>query len=224
MKQSLKEVLSSYSLSDDQKLDIFHKICLELKKLHDRRIIHADLNPENILVKFDGAKAQVSLRSSVHSKLIKGACVLAIATGTKPYTAPELYGNQLLKRYFFATDIYALGVILSLDLRITALEELSILMCTDLSSLRPDLDYVIKTCDFTFYQLQSEDYESYSDNSCDMSSVSDEYTCSDISDDEGAETWLTAFVHSRSLSRNGYSDEHGESRPEIFKRSRAFTQ
>ena len=109
---SLREVLESENKPDSlQSLKLITDIILGLEYAHDYDIVHCDLKPENILLEPQekGWKARISdfgiarLSEEVNPvKIINGD------TGSPAYMAPErFYG-----RYSYASDLYAIGVIL----------------------------------------------------------------------------------------------------------------
>jgi len=89
--------------------DIF-KIFLEIlegvKFLHNQKICHGDIKPQNILINGD----RVKITDFGTSKFIENVFVKTVdAGGTWPYMAPEIAGSN--KRYLIS-DIYSLGVLL----------------------------------------------------------------------------------------------------------------
>jgi len=50
----LKDVLSLFALSGDEAAPLFIQMLEGLRRLHDVRILHRDLKPQNLMVRFDG--------------------------------------------------------------------------------------------------------------------------------------------------------------------------
>jgi NIMA (never in mitosis gene a)-related kinase len=93
--------------SEEQILSWFTQICLALKHIHDRKILHRDLKSQNIfLTKRDFVKlgdfgiARVLSNTKSNAKTI---------VGTPYYLSPEIIENQ---PYSFKSDIWSLGVLL----------------------------------------------------------------------------------------------------------------
>ncbi|KAJ7326816.1 hypothetical protein JRQ81_016575 [Phrynocephalus forsythii] len=85
--------------SEDQIMDWFVQICLALKHVHDRKILHRDIKSQverNILFKFS-----ILMNSTVE---LARTCI-----GTPYYLSPEICEN---KPYNNKSDIWALGCVL----------------------------------------------------------------------------------------------------------------
>lgn len=94
-------------LKEDQILSWFTQICLAMKHVHDRKILHRDLKSQNIfLTKADFVKLGDFgiARVLEHTKDIAKTVV-----GTPYYLSPEIIENR---PYSFASDIWSLGVLL----------------------------------------------------------------------------------------------------------------
>lgn len=90
-----------------QILDWFTQICLAMKHVHDRKIIHRDLKGQNIFLTKSGiiklgdfgiARVLTNTRDNARTMV-----------GTPYYISPEIIEN---KPYSFKTDMWSLGVIL----------------------------------------------------------------------------------------------------------------
>lgn len=88
-------------------LDYFVQICLGLKHVHDRKIVHRDLKSQNVFLKKTGEVklgdfgiAKVMTHTRDHARSV---------VGTPYYLSPEIVLNQ---PYSFKSDIWALGVLL----------------------------------------------------------------------------------------------------------------
>ncbi len=86
--------------------EIFEKILDGLEFMHDLKIAHGDIKPDNILIK----GKQVKITDFGTSRLIEDIFVKTIdGAGTYAYIAPEVINS---KERYLNSDIYSLGVIL----------------------------------------------------------------------------------------------------------------
>jgi len=93
--------------AEAQILDWFTQICLGLKHVHDRKILHRDLKSQNIFLTKTNL---VKLGDFGIAKVLSGTQELAMTViGTPYYLSPELIDG---KPYNFKSDIWALGVLL----------------------------------------------------------------------------------------------------------------
>lgn len=112
--KNLKEI-DLNTLSETQKHIIALLISIELKKLHDLRIIHADLKENNILVNIDpnnlyNIKVKI-IDYNISTLLpVDSDYVTDTFSGSLPSMAPELKEK---KPYTFSSDIYSLGLLFS---------------------------------------------------------------------------------------------------------------
>ncbi|XP_067454559.1 serine/threonine-protein kinase Nek1-like [Thunnus thynnus] len=75
--------------SEEQILDWFVQICLLLKHIHDRKILHRDIKPQNIFLTKDGT---VQLGDFGVSRVLNSTKELATTiTGTRLYLSPEIW-------------------------------------------------------------------------------------------------------------------------------------
>ena len=88
-------------------LDYFVQICLAVKHIHDRKIVHRDLKAQNIFLQKTGIVkigdfgiAKVMTHTKEHARSI---------VGTPNYLSPEIVQNQ---PYSYKSDVWALGVLL----------------------------------------------------------------------------------------------------------------
>ena len=93
--------------NQDLILDWFTQICLAMKHVHDRKILHRDLKSQNIFLTRGGviklgdfgiARVLNSTRDNARSQV-----------GTPYYLSPEIIKDQ---PYSFSSDIWSLGVLL----------------------------------------------------------------------------------------------------------------
>ncbi|KAF1320280.1 Nek protein kinase, partial [Globisporangium splendens] len=100
-------------LLEHEILDLFVQLCLALKHLHDRKILHRDLKPESIFLMRAGSSSKNVIVKmgdfGVATVLSHTLACAATMTGTPYYTSPEIC---LSKRYNQKTDIWSLGCIL----------------------------------------------------------------------------------------------------------------
>jgi NIMA (never in mitosis gene a)-related kinase len=94
-------------IPEDRILDYFVQICLALKYLHDRKIMHRDLKPQNVFL----AKGNIiKLGDFGISKTLEHTADLAVsAVGTPVYCSPEICMGR---GYNMKSDIWSLGCIL----------------------------------------------------------------------------------------------------------------
>ena len=108
LKQFIKKYKDRGELIDQKLItDIILQICLGLKEIHDHKIIHRDLTPDNIFInennKIKIGDFGVSKMLSTHKKYAKSYA------GKLHYNAPEIETNE---KYDYKVDIYSLGCIM----------------------------------------------------------------------------------------------------------------
>lgn len=93
--------------SEKQVLDWFTQICLALKHVHDRKILHRDLKCSNIFLTKDNT---IKLGDFGIARVLTNTREKAkTMVGTPYYLSPEIIEN---KPYDFSSDIWSLGVVL----------------------------------------------------------------------------------------------------------------
>ncbi|XP_062271156.1 interferon-induced very large GTPase 1-like [Scomber scombrus] len=93
--------------SEEQILDWFVQICLALKHIHDRKILHRDIKPQNIFLTKDGT---VQLGDFGIARVLNSTGELATTCiGTPLYLPPEIWEH---KPYSNKSDIWAVGCVL----------------------------------------------------------------------------------------------------------------
>lgn len=93
--------------TEDQVLDWFVQICLAMKHVHDRKILHRDLKSQNIFLTKTG---RIKLGDFGIAKILNATMDNAkTMVGTPYYLSPEIVENR---PYNFKSDIWALGVLL----------------------------------------------------------------------------------------------------------------
>ena len=103
--KTLKEVLDNRSkLSSDEALDYMSQILDAIMHMHERRVLHNDLKPDNILLLRDGniKLCDLGIASHFNEKIDKELM------GTVSYLAPEVLQS---KKYTEQSDVYSLGII-----------------------------------------------------------------------------------------------------------------
>jgi serine/threonine protein kinase len=104
------------------------EICLCIKEIHDRDIIHLDVKTENFIVRQRKPVLQLSLidfgfaQAASQTKLEK-------AKGTEMYCAPEIFKDFICSK---ASDIFSIGMIIVLLLR------------SDIADMRDETDDIRK--------------------------------------------------------------------------------
>lgn len=103
---TLKEMMEQKNILADEKIqDILVQLCKGLKKLHQKDIIHRDINLNNIMLTNDGIVKLVDFDTVRIFKYNQNFDTTYL--GTKGFAPPEQYGfGQTDTR----TDIYALGM------------------------------------------------------------------------------------------------------------------
>ncbi|CAL6047888.1 Kinase [Hexamita inflata] len=95
---------------EDTVWNYFLQICLAVKHIHDRRILHRDMKTQNIFINVSSGRKQMKIGDFGVSKILSSTMECArTAIGTPYYLSPELCNNQ---GYNNKSDIWALGCIL----------------------------------------------------------------------------------------------------------------
>jgi serine/threonine protein kinase len=104
---SLKDLLSTRSLSYEEVLHLAAEIVSALAYIHRRNIVHRDLKPTNILL---GFRRHVYLADFELARALSSTTTpLHTGRGTPPYSSPEqIAAAEMTVR----SDIYSLGIIL----------------------------------------------------------------------------------------------------------------
>jgi predicted ATPase/GAF domain-containing protein/tRNA A-37 threonylcarbamoyl transferase component Bud32 len=111
--ESVRSLLSSRRLSVEECLRVGVGVVRALEAIHAARIIHKDINPQNIIVNLQNGKVQV-IDFGISTRLareVQSIDQLGKMEGTLEYLSPEQTGrvNQALDR---RTDYYSFGVTL----------------------------------------------------------------------------------------------------------------
>ena len=92
--------------SENMILDIFVQLCLALKHVHDRKILHRDIKAQNVFLMKNGI---VKLGDFGIAKVLNKTTDNAkTMVGTPYYLSPEIVDN---KPYNFKSDVWSLGVL-----------------------------------------------------------------------------------------------------------------
>jgi NIMA (never in mitosis gene a)-related kinase len=88
-------------------MDWFTQICLAIKHIHDKKVLHRDLKSQNIFLTKNGLikLGDFGIAKCLNFTLEKARTVV----GTPYYLSPEIVEN---KPYSFKSDIWSLGVLL----------------------------------------------------------------------------------------------------------------
>ncbi|XP_076858156.1 serine/threonine-protein kinase Nek5 isoform X3 [Brachyhypopomus gauderio] len=94
--------------TEEQIVDWFVQICLGLKHIHDRKVLHRDIKAQNIFLTQGGLK--VKLGDFGIARMLNNTVELArTCVGTPYYLSPEICENR---PYNNKTDIWSLGCVL----------------------------------------------------------------------------------------------------------------
>lgn len=99
-------------LSEDLSKLVFYQICHAIKYLHDRKVTHRDLKPDNILLASQDDETLVKVSDFGLSKLVQNNSVMRTLCGTPLYVAPEVLLTNGRGEYTEKVDVWSLGVVL----------------------------------------------------------------------------------------------------------------
>ena len=92
--------------SEDFILNWFTQVCLAVKHVHDRKILHRDINTQNVFMMKNGI---VKLGDFGIARVLNSTTDMAQSVvGTPYYLSPEIVQSNT---YAFTTDIWSLGVL-----------------------------------------------------------------------------------------------------------------
>lgn len=106
--QTLRALMARGPVMPEIALLGVHQIALGVGAMHAAGVLHRDLKPENIMVRSDGSIVIIDLGLAYRPEHTRYTEEGAVA-GSLPYMAPEQIDDGTLS---FATDVWALGVIL----------------------------------------------------------------------------------------------------------------
>jgi len=147
-----KKEVKTFPLTTEQKLEFALGTALAIKSLHEDRIIHNDIKPENFMINSNNNVIAIDFGSSIHlnedqSYLFSKEKKYGV---TPNYQAPETYklssnefsnAKEFSNTFSFASDVYSLGELFRNDLAID--NDFIICMQADKPENRPSLDQVI---------------------------------------------------------------------------------
>ncbi|GFO23123.1 serine/threonine-protein kinase nek1 [Plakobranchus ocellatus] len=88
----------------------FFSLCATLRDIHIRKIVHRDINTDNILMKLSGQPVFSGFHSAVQ---LQGEDNLVYGVvGKSPFIAPEIKENTKGHHNGFKADVYSLGMVL----------------------------------------------------------------------------------------------------------------
>ncbi|XP_062391249.1 serine/threonine-protein kinase Nek5 [Sardina pilchardus] len=94
--------------SEEQIMDWFVQICLGLKHIHDRKVLHRDIKAQNIFLAQGGLKVKLG-DFGIARRLSSTLELARTCVGTPYYLSPEICNN---KPYNNKTDVWSLGCVL----------------------------------------------------------------------------------------------------------------
>ena len=93
--------------AESEILDLFVQVCLAIKHVHDRKVLHRDIKAQNIFLMKSGL---IKLGDFGISKVLSNTIDKArTMVGTPYYLSPEIVENR---PYSFKSDVWSLGVLL----------------------------------------------------------------------------------------------------------------
>lgn len=111
--ETLESYIDKNSLSIDDRLKLFIKICKIVEILHNNGYKHRDLKPQNIILHF--ASKKMNDIKDIQPYLIDFGSSLLLENyhiGTAKYKAPEIDTNKRDSLITNKVDVYSMGVIL----------------------------------------------------------------------------------------------------------------
>ena len=109
---TLREKYARQPLKPGDAIAMIKKIAEPLSYIHEHKIVHFDLNPNNVMVRPDGSVVLIDFGfAKRYDESGKQMSSLLVAGGTAGYIAPEQLGG-VIRDFTPRPDIYALGGIL----------------------------------------------------------------------------------------------------------------
>ena len=99
----LDKYLNSNQLSNDQKINLFQKICDGVIAAHEKNLIHCDLKPQNIIVTKEGTPKLIDFGSSSYQD------ISTQNSGSIQWSSPNVLNGEPARK---KDDIYSLILIL----------------------------------------------------------------------------------------------------------------
>jgi len=120
MKESLKQKFSQKMqendcFSEEEIIQIFHTLTLGIEYLHEKKIYHRDIKPDNILLDFDGNPVISDIGIGKFVAEDETNYLLSDKGGTPYYSAPEIVAGDpnLKKGDLCKADAWSLGVVIA---------------------------------------------------------------------------------------------------------------
>lgn len=97
------------SLSEGEAMTLFRPLCVAVMHMHQRRVAHLDLKPENVLLDAHSVPYLCDMGAAAH---FREGFRYRGSRGTPGYSAPEMHNHG----YYYppAADVWSLGIILHL--------------------------------------------------------------------------------------------------------------
>ncbi len=108
--ESLRGILESGPLSEDKAIDVALQIAGALQHAEERRLVHRDIKPDNILINEEDVAKLCDLGLSKHAENRAALTDAGTVIGTPDYMSPEQARGE--KDLDIRTDLYSLGVTL----------------------------------------------------------------------------------------------------------------
>lgn len=104
--QSLRKIITDGPLQINTALNLLYDICLSIKYAHDRKIVHLDIKPENIMIN-DCGQIKILDFGLAKFKQSNNQFDKNIITGTIEYMSPERFHGEIGDK---KSDIFSIGV------------------------------------------------------------------------------------------------------------------
>lgn len=107
--ETLQKKYQGKPLKTEDAVELLKKIAEPLVYLHENKIAHCDLSPNNVMIQRDGSVKLIDFGfAKMYDLKGKPLSMSPVGRGTPRYNAPELIGGDI-KEFTPSPDIYALG-------------------------------------------------------------------------------------------------------------------